>query len=319
MDKKNKKFIKRFRAIEREIANSTIYNEAKESFQDDIMKWDITDAEKSVAYAEFNAKSLVGLISAATEAALRSGVSFEEEKTLELKREAEVSLAQETVLKTNIEQRLLVAQSNLTLQQSASEGLKSTQLKADLNIKEIQAHIAYINYLSEKDKRDILVKSANDNANIKQGDLMINLSKVMADDSDGKIGQAWLTQVMAKVNEISTTENKLEKSTSGTYTFTPPSPITIDQNELNALKELPPAFVMMFSTRDARVNQSIKAMCMFRADEEATFSWDMDDGTTLEGQKISHIYEKIGEKNIKCTISYKGETYVRNEIINVGR
>lgn len=319
MDKKNKKFIKRFRAIEREIANSTIYNEAKESFQDDIMKWDITDAEKSVAYAEFNAKSLVGLISAATEAALRSGVSFEEEKTLELKREAEVSLAQETVLKTNIEQRLLVAQSNLTLQQSASEGLKSTQLKADLNIKEIQAHIAYINYLSEKDKRDILVKSANDNANIKQGDLMINLSKVMADDSDGKIGQAWLTQVMAKVNEISTTENKLEKSTSGTYTFTPPSPITIDQNELNALKELPPAFVMMFSTRDARVNQSIKAMCMFRADEEATFSWDMDDGTILEGQKISHIYEKIGEKNIKCTISYKGETYVRNEIINVGR
>ncbi|MGP1579972.1 MAG: hypothetical protein ACTTH5_02980 [Wolinella sp.] len=303
-------FKERFNAIDSLFAQSKIYLEAKASFDEGLVRHSFTEQEKATAYAEFMAKAFQTSLATATEAALRLGITYEQELSEASKREGEISAVEEQVLKIKIEQDLALANRELVLAQGKNEHLRETELEASIKLKEQQLLGAYISNTAENEKRKVLIQTANDNAIIKRAEHLINYLKILSDDKDFKITEKGLhEQIKSEVLGIGKRELTHKDIEVKKVELAPFNPAHSGKRT--------PLFRIITRGR-ARVLKSAEFYCLSAGcdQKELYFRWSIE-GATYSAQKVSHQFKNKGAQEVICEVLAFGETYRLKEVINV--
>lgn len=187
IDEQNEIFKRRFVKIDDCVVKSNIFQLVGDAFNQNMKAWQITPEQRSLAFADFMSKTAIGFISIATETALKLGISIEQEEAEKKKREKELELADEQINKTNHEKQMLAEQIIVVKNQAKSEYLKAFTLELDAEIKKQQIATAKIAALSESQKINVLIKTANDNLNLKQAELLVEYLKILSTDENVKL------------------------------------------------------------------------------------------------------------------------------------
>lgn len=306
------KFTERFNQIDDLFANSKIYKESEKSFNDGLKKYSINEQEKALSYADYKAKTLSSLLSMATEAALRVGLAYEQEVSETTKREAEVSIMEENVLKLKIDQNIGLNTLNLGKQQAINEALRKADIQASIEIKEKQLLGAHIANISENEKRKVLIKSANDNAIIKKGEHLNNYMKVLSDDASFTLNSAGIHEKV-KENILEIGKNTLECDNITIPEFTP---LDINLDAIENEASTPEPVFRIIVQRDIRKDELVSIYCMSVGLTQPTFEWNIE-SQIYSTQKIRHAFSAIGKKEIVCTITNGDKTYIQKETIYV--
>ena len=203
IQEQNDIFERRFKKVDECVVNSNIFKLVHDAFNKNMNAWQITPEQKALAFADFMSKTAIGFISIATESALKIGISVEQEESEKQKREKELSLADEQINKTNHEKELLAEQVLVVKNQAKNELLKANSLELDSEIKKEQVAAAKITALSEAQKINVLIKTANDNLNLKQSELLVEYLKILSTDSDVKLTEANIHKtILAKIENL---------------------------------------------------------------------------------------------------------------------
>lgn len=187
IDEQNEIFKRRFAKIDDCVVKSNIFQLVGDAFNQNMKAWQITPEQRALAFADFMSKTAIGFISIATETALKLGISIEQEEAEKKKREKELELADEQINKTNHEKQMLAEQIIVVKNQAKSEFLKAFTLELDAEIKKQQIATAKIAALSESQKINVLIKTANDNLNLKQSELLVEYLKILSTDENVKL------------------------------------------------------------------------------------------------------------------------------------
>lgn len=306
------RFKERFSAIDALYANSQIYTEAKASFDEGLVRYSFTEQEKASAYADFMAKAFQTSLATATDAALRLGLTYEQEVSESNKREAEISAVEEQVLKIKIEQDLVLASKELTLSQIKSERLREGDLEASIRLKEQQLTGVHIANVAENEKRKVLIQTANDNAIIKRAEHLNNYLKVLSDDQDFKITEAGIHERI-KEEILSIGERSLTSEDIGVSrpSFTP------FQSKSGERVKIEPVFKVISRSKPQK-GESVEFYCLAAGcnQKEVSFTWRIE-GETYNAQRISHIFKNRGNTEIICEVIAGGETYALKEVVSV--
>lgn len=306
-------FSARFKQIEKLFVNSEIFKQSEASFTSGLKKFAVTEQEKAVAYADFKSKTLTALIGGACDAALRLGVAYEQEISEKEQREAQVSQVEEGVLKTRIDQEVGLASLALTKMQSRNEALRKADLQAGVRIKEAQLLGVYIANVAENEKRDVLIKSANDNAVIKRGEHLNNYLKVLSDDKDFNIINEKLHETVKK-NLLDIGMKELTAKKIDVPRF---EPINVDFNELDKSADAKPVF-RIITKRDIKKGEPTSLYCLAAGIDlsRVIFAWTIE-GQTYATQKVRHVFSAGGKTEITCEISVGSEKYTQKESLYV--
>ncbi|MGG7049234.1 MULTISPECIES: hypothetical protein [unclassified Campylobacter] len=309
------KFKDRFNELDTLYMQSEIFQQSKESFEAGLERFMFSEQEKAMAYADFMSKAFSAILTTATEATLRLGLSYEQEITENAKREPEISALNEQVLKLRIDQELGLASKALTLAQNSNENLRKLELEATIRLKEQQLLGTYISNVAENEKRKVLIKTANDNAIIKRGEHLNNYLKVLSDDKDFNIRNENL-HTLVKDNVLSIGTNPLKEES---IAITKPDLMPIDlSSATNADKLTTAPIVRIISSNEPKQNELTHFYCLIAGADQKTikFTWTIE-GDSYTAQKVMHKFSTKGKQEIVCEININGEIYTQKESINV--
>ena len=309
------KFKDRFNELDTLYMQSEIFKQSKESFEAGLERFMFSEQEKAMAYADFMSKAFSAILSTATEATLRLGVSYEQEITESAKREPEISALNENVLKIRTDQELALASKALTLAQNSNENLRKLELEATIRLKEQQLLGTYISNVAENEKRKVLIKTANDNAIIKRGEHLNNYLKILSDDKDFNIRNEQL-HTLVKENVLSIGQNPLSEET---IEIQKPDITPIDLSSASNTDRLTTSpIIRLISSKEPKQNELTHFYCLVAGVDQKIikFEWIIE-SESYTSQKVMHKFSQKGKQEIICHIDINGEIYTQKESINV--
>lgn len=303
IDEQNEIFERRFSKVDNCVVNSNIFKLVGDAFNHNMRAWQITPEQRALAFADFMSKTAIGFVSIATETALKLGISVEQEESEKRKREKELELADEQINKTNHEKQMLAEQAIVVKNQAKSEHLKAYSIELDAEIKKQQIATAKIAALSESQKINVLIKTANDNLNLKQCELLVEYLKILSTDNDVRLTDENVHRViLQKLQSINQKQLTSMESQVNDIISKLPALKDIQMKQDTEVKDKDMVINMICSNYTPLIAEKVAVTLISNTvidDKRIEFSCD---GVKAYGKKVYFTFENAGEKTIEANI-----------------
>lgn len=303
IDEQNEIFTRRFESVDKRIVESEIFKLTSAAFAENMKNWQITPAQQAMAWADFMSKTAIGFISVSTETALKMGISLEQEESEKAKRSKELELANEQINKTNHEKEMLAEQVLMLKTQTKSEEYRAFSLKLDSEMKKQQVALAKINALSEAQKINILIKTANDNLELKQAELLVEYLKTLSTDEDVKLTDNNVHHtILSKIEQLNKSKAASAEQQIKDILNKMPEIKNLELDESKNAGNKPLIANIVFSNEHPLINENVGVALISNTsldDKIITFACENESKT---GKNANFKFTSAGEKIINVSV-----------------